>query len=273
VTQPDRDECQLVDGIEAAAFRDMCRAAPAEFVDATGLRCLETGGATLIVAPGVPTPMFNRAIGLGVNRAADDGDIDAVCAAFRDAGSSQFWVHVSPVAEPANLAARLGDRGFRLARRRAWAKMLYDGDAPADAPCSLTIREVGPAQADALGAAIARAFDMPASFANWFRALIGRAGWSAVAGFDGATLACGGFVYRQADFAWLGAAGTLPEFRRRGGQRAVMTRRLRLAIEDGARVVATETGEPVGDEHNPSLGNMRRCGFRSVCSRLNYEAR
>jgi hypothetical protein len=34
--------------------------------------------------------------------------------------------------------------------------------------------------------------------------------------------------------------------------------------------VITETGEPIGDEPNPSLRNMAWCGFVRVASRLNY---
>ena len=38
----------------------------------------------------------------------------------------------------------------------------------------------------------------------------------------------------------------------------------------GARHLVTETGEPMGDEPNPSLANMNRCGFVTVASRLNF---
>jgi hypothetical protein len=34
--------------------------------------------------------------------------------------------------------------------------------------------------------------------------------------------------------------------------------------------VATETGEPIDGEHNPSLANMGRAGFTQVASRLNF---
>jgi hypothetical protein len=92
-----------------------------------------------------------------------------------------------------------------------------------------------------------------------------------VAGFRDGRIACGGFLYRGPDLAWLGVGGTLPEFLGRGGQGAVMARRLRIVREHGIRDVATETGEPIADETNPSLGDLFRFGFRRVCSRLNYE--
>jgi hypothetical protein len=115
------------------------------------------------------------------------------------------------------------------------------------------------------------AYEMPAIFQPLFEALVGRPRWHAIAGFDGNQIACGGFLYRGRDFAWLGVGGTLAGFRGRGGQGAVMEMRIRLAQEHGIRDIVTETGEPIGDERNPSLGNMRRFGFEHVCSRLNYE--
>jgi hypothetical protein len=51
-----------------------------------------------------------------------------------------------------------------------------------------------------------------------------------------------------------------------------MARRISDAIAAGCRHIVTETGEPVGDEPNPSLSNMMRCGFRKVASRLNFQA-
>ncbi len=265
-------DSQVVDAAEAEAFRDMYAAAPDGFRQATGLRCLEAGGATLLLAPGIPSTMFNRAIGLGVFREACEADVDAVIEASRAAGCPKPWIHVNPAAQPAQLPSWLEARGFRLAKRRAWAKMLYD---PATAPTpatTLAIREVGPAHAPPLAAVLVTAFGMPPSFNEWFESLVGRADWHAVAGFDGDKLVCGGLVHCGQSGAWLGVGGTLPACRGRGGQSAVIAERLRIALARGLRRIVTETGEPVADEPNPSLQNLRRAGFRVVCSRLNYEA-
>lgn len=268
---PTARESRSVDVVEAAAFRDMCRAAPAGFRKATGLHSVEVCGATLVLAPGLPTSMFNRAIGLGVVQDSSEADLDEVIGRFRAAGSTGFWIHVNPAARPAALESWLLTRGFRLARRRAWAKMLFDGpDVPATST-SLEVREIHAAYADELADVLATAYDMPKFFAPWFSALVGQPGWHAVAGFAGDRVVCGGFLYLEHDFAWLGIGGTLPEFRARGGQSAVLAHRVQLALSHGVRTIVTETGEPVGDEPNPSLANIRRCGFRQVCSRLNYE--
>jgi len=264
-------ESWLVDEAEAAAFRDMCRAVPAGLRQATGLRSVEVCGATLVLAPGIPTSMFNRAIGLGLTGDSSEADLDEVIAEFRAAGSTPFWIHINPAARPPALESWLLARGFKPARRRAWAKMLFDRPGvPADGT-TLEVREIDARHANELAEVLVTAFAMPDFFSPWFSSLVGRPGWHAVAGFAGDRVVCGGFLYRERDFAWLGIGGTLPEFRGRGGHGAVLAQRVQLALSNGAQDIVTETGEPVGDEHNPSLANIRRCGFRQVCSRLNYE--
>jgi GNAT superfamily N-acetyltransferase len=264
-------ESWLVDEAEAAAFRDMCRAAPAGFRQTTGLHSVDVCGASLLLAPGIPTPMFNRAIGLGVFRPSSEADLDEVIGRFRAAGSRAFWIHVNPAARPTAIGSWLLDRDFKLAGRRAWAKMLFDEPTAPAASTSLEVREIDAADAGGLADVLVSAFAMPQSFAPWFAALVGRPGWDAVAGFAGDRVVCGGFLYRERDFAWLGIGGTLPEFRGRGGHRAVLAHRVQIALDSGVRSIVTETGEPLGDESNPSLANITRCGFRRVCSRLNYE--
>ena len=268
---PDFEHARIVDDAEAEAFRDMYAAAPEDFRRGAGMRALEAGGATVLLAPGIPATIFNRAIGLGVFREATEADLDAVVSASREAGCSNFWIHHNPAARPPALESWLVARGFRLAKRRAWAKMIFGGVVPPQVHSSLVVREVGREHAKDLASVLVTAFEMPPGASSWFDAIVGRAGWHAIAGFDGDVIVCGGFLYCGRDLAWLGVAGTLPAFRGRGGQRAVMAERIRIALEHGIRNIATETGEPVGDESNPSLLNMRRTGFRPVCSRLNYE--
>jgi hypothetical protein len=57
--------------------------------------------------------------------------------------------------------------------------------------------------------------------------------------------------------------------RRRGGQQALLARRIVDAIDAGCTAIVSETGEPIADEPNPSLANLLRCGFKVVASRLN----
>ena len=262
---------RLAEAAEAAAFRDLVAAAPRALAEALGLRVLDIDGATALLAPRVPDVFFNRVIGLGVERPATSTGVERLVSAYRDAGVGAWWVHVTPGADPAALTGWLQARGFAPPARRAWAKMVR---GPAPAPrfeTEVEIREVGPSDAAAVGAQIAAAFGMPAPFAGWIAALAGRPGWRMFGAFAGAPIG-GACLHLQAERAWLGIGGVRADARGRGAHRALMAARLQAAIDAGCRWIVTETGEPVGEERNPSLANMVRCGFERACSRLNYAA-
>jgi GNAT superfamily N-acetyltransferase len=77
-------------------------------------------------------------------------------------------------------------------------------------------------------------------------------------------------VYVDADVAWLGLGATLTHARGRGGQTALLSRRIDHARELGARWCVSETGEDTASNPNPSHRNMVRTGFRVVWSRENW---
>jgi len=263
---------RAADAIEAAACRDMIAAAPAEFARAAGLRSAEVGGATLLVAPGIPDTLFNRAIGLGAQRRATEADLDAVIAAFRDAGCKNYWIHWNPFAAPADVPRWLAARGFAPPARRSWAKMLREAKPLPEARTALEVREATEPETAAVAQAICSAFGMPPAFGPWFEAIARKPRWKLFAALAEARVAGGGFLYTAGSDAWLGVAGMLAEFRGRGGQRALMALRIREAGTAGYSRIFTETGEPVGGESSPALENMRRSGFRQICSRVNYAA-
>ena len=64
---------------------------------------------------------------------------------------------------------------------------------------------------------------------------------------------------------------TLPEYRRRGAQGAIMSRRIKDGIGQGCRWFTTETQEDTQDSPNPSFHNMIRTGFRLAYLRPNYD--
>jgi GNAT superfamily N-acetyltransferase len=87
---------------------------------------------------------------------------------------------------------------------------------------------------------------------------------------SGGRPAATGAVFIAGETAWLGVGATLAEHRNRGAQSALLAARIAIAADAGCTVLATETGESIAGEVNPSLNNIRRAGFVQVCSRLNY---
>jgi GNAT superfamily N-acetyltransferase len=261
-----------LDGAEATAYRDMFAAAPAPLARSLGLEAREIAGATLLIAPGLPAPEFNRVVGLGNGGAVSDAQLDAVAQAYRAAGARTWWVQASPSEHAGGLIAQLTARGFAPPKRRAWVKMSRGAQRRAAVACGAEVRAARPEEHAALAEAVCAAFGMPAAIAPWLAALAARPGWRAAAAVLDGELVGGGFVHLQRERAWLGASGVRPAARGRHVHRALITLRIEQALEAGCTLITTETGEPIGDEPNPSLRNMQACGFGAAYSRFNYAA-
>lgn len=251
---------------------DLYDAAPRPLADRLGVRTEVASGATALIAAGLPTAIFNRVVGLGLQDRATTSDVEYWMACYRSAGVANWWLSWSPAAEPPDFADSLLARGFFLPTRRSWAKMLRDAAPPPQASSGMQIAEADPPQIEAVARCITDAFEMPAFMATWFGALYGRPRWRMYVALDQGEVVGGACLFIDRDTAWLGMGGVIVSHRRRGGQLALMSRRIADAVAAGCRWIVTETGEPIGDEPNPSLANMRRCGFRLVASRLNFQA-
>ena len=116
---------------------------------------------------------------------------------------------------------------------------------------------------------VAAAFEMPAFMGTWLAALQGRRHWRLYTLRDADVIVGGACLVLAPPVAWLGMGAVLSSHRGRGGQPALIARRIADARAAGAVVIATETGEPIAGESNPSLDNLRDLGFRTVTSRLN----
>jgi hypothetical protein len=266
---PDLPMIHRLDAIEASAFRAMYAAAPDPSL---GIATHEIAGATLLICKGLPAPIFNRVIGLGNTTPASARDLDHIVAAYRAAGLKNWWICLSPDAQPETIDEMLSMRGFTLAPRKSWAKVVRDNSPILKMKTTLEIRTIRPGEEPTLAETLCAAYRMPPSAAPWFARIPTMKGWKAVAAFDGGAMIGAGMLYTNGENAWLGVAGVRPEARGRHAHRALMIERIRLASSSGCQCIATETGEPIGDEASPSLDNMYACGFTRLFGRLNYAA-
>ncbi len=270
-----RDEAAIADRVEARSFADLFDAAPAALKSQFGLRVETVAGATALLAPQLPTPMFNRVIGLGFGSPATPDQVERLRALYREAGVRGWWLHWNPLASwggEGTATAALAALGFTVPARRSWAKMLR---ATADAPepaCSLKVAQAAVGQVAAATSAIATAFGMPSLIGEWIAALRDRPTWRVYAIADADAVVGGACLFVDGEACWLGMGAVLASHRGRGGQQRVMAQRIADGAGAGCRWAVTETGESIGDEPNPSLANMRRSGFRCVASRLNFES-
>jgi GNAT superfamily N-acetyltransferase len=245
---------------ELEAFRDLFAAAPSEL----GAQVAELGGALCLRLDTAPaTGEFNRAIGLGLGRAATEEGLDSVVGFLNGTAS---LLAIAPAAAPPELEEWLGARGF--ARGYGWTKF---SRGVADPPLPRTeLRVERDGDGAAFAQAVIRGYGIPDAFAPWLQDLARRERWHCFVAFDGDTPAGAAALYAAGDVGWLGVAATVPEHRGKGAQSAILAARIEAAAAAGCSVVVTETGEPVDGQPGASYRNILRAGFEPQYVRANY---
>lgn len=260
---------EALERIEIDAWRDLCAAAPAPFAAAVGLEAVDLGGPLLALCRRIDHYQFNRLLGAGLEEDADGLSLEAGAARFREAGLRNGFLQIAPGARAAALAAKARAMGL-VANERVWVKFSR-GDAPApEESTTLAVEPVREATAMEFGRAVAAGFDMPEALAPWLAALAGRQGWHLYVARDGGSAVGGAAMYVSGDRAWLGIGAVQAGARRKGGQGALLARRIADGLARGARWFATETGKPLPGEPHPSFSNIRRAGFEIAYERANW---
>jgi GNAT superfamily N-acetyltransferase len=247
---------------ELAAFRDLYAAAPGD------AHATEIGDAVCFAVPALPeSAMFNRVVGLGIERPATEHELDDI-AAFFDGLGVDYAISLHPLARPRELRLWLHERGFHAGY--AWAKFERGVKEPPDVETDLRVDEVGPDRAADFGDVFVRAYGAPDLFRAWAARLPGRDGWYCCVAYAAETPAATGAVFVSDGVGWLGMTATLPEFRRRGAHNVILSARIRAAAAAGAKTLVTETGERVEGKVSNSYRNIERAGFEFRYVRPNY---
>jgi GNAT superfamily N-acetyltransferase len=254
--------------IERNAWEDLARAAPPPFAAAIGLETRQMGGALFFAAAKIPQFQFNWLAGAGLG--GDDGAcIGEAVARFGDVGQTKFIVQIAPGPNAAQMETLARVAGLQ-ASPLSWAKFCRETQNAPDVATSLSIREVDVEDRNVFAESAIAGFGMPAPMALWLSQIVGRPHWHAYASFEGDTPAGAAALYVDGDFAWLGIGATRPEMRRKGGQSALLARRIADAAKYGARHVVTETGVPQEGQPAPSYRNILSCDFRVAYVRPNW---
>ena len=229
-------------------------------------------GAAIYAGPGSPT---NKMIGIGFGEAVDAAVLDDVEARFA-ARDAPLQAEVSVLAEPA-VHAQLAARGYRLS---GFEHVLGHplGAAIAAMPEGVNITPRAPREVRALGDMLVEAFASPdvggvggdaippsAEIRRWFDITMSADGFRGyVARVDGA-IAGGGSLRLDGDIAQFSGAGTLPRFRRRGVQTALLRARLWTRPRPAAPSASSSRSPDRSRSRTPSA-KASRCSTRASCS-------
>jgi hypothetical protein len=253
---------------EADAQADYFLCAPPEFSRLFRLEAKQIGSTWVSMIPEYDHPLYNRILGLGVGQAASEDMLDEAIAIFQQAGCRNYLAQVSPLAQPAQIPQWLTARGFKPSSN--WAKMMR-GNQPAPAiSTDLRVEKIGADQADAFADVVLPAFEIPPAGRPLEKGFVGQPGWHHYLTFAGEKPVAAAAMYVKGELAWLGFAGTLNKYRRRGAQGAMFARRIQDGLALGVKWFVTETGEDTPADPNPSYRNMLRSGFQLAYLRRNY---
>lgn len=222
-------------------------------------------GSGLAVFAGAGGPL-SRAVGLGMRGPVPAAELERVEALFRRLGGP-VQVDVCPLADR-SLLERLGERGYRVSElNNVLVRELDPLEACAPPPAGLAVSTAGPDEAETWAATVAAGFagDEEVTDELFGVALtlfhVGAA-TAFLARLDGEP-AGGGVLTIRDGLAALFGTSTLPTFRNRGVQTALVGARLAAATARGADLAVCYTLPGTGSQRN-----VERLGFSVVYTKL-----
>jgi GNAT superfamily N-acetyltransferase len=200
----------------------------------------------------------NQIVGMGLYGEVTRDDMDRVEQFFRSRAVPSTVV-LSPLADE-SLRTLLGERGYRIAEFNSVLIRRISEAEPFSPPDGVVLERVTPETAKPWMRAIAQGFAQDIAVAEevfgGFAALPGALAF--LARIDGNIVGgCGGRIIPEARIAALFGTATLPEFRRRGVQSALIAQRLHEAALAGCEYAVVSTNPGSGSQRN-----MERRGFR-----------
>jgi GNAT superfamily N-acetyltransferase len=219
------------------------------------------GGTAAFGGPQYPS---NQIVGMGLYGAVTPADVERVEEFYRSRGVP-CQIVVSPLAD-SSLLELLAPRGYRISEFNSVLIRRLDDCQPIEPAPGVLIEPVTANTAQLWDRVIAQGFaEFGAVTENLFAAfatLPGRLNF--LARVDGVAAGGGmGTIHREAGVAALFGAATLPEFRRRGVQAALINRRLWEAARHGCEYAVVSTLPGSGSQRN-----MERRGFRVAYTKL-----
>jgi GNAT superfamily N-acetyltransferase len=224
------------------------------------------GRAVMLSSRAADAVAINRAIGFGFDGPLDSGRLADIRAFFRSQGKARWFVECSPDAaiDIATLTAAGGVIGGTQ------IKLVAAVDALHDLPVSsLDVKQVNASEAPLFMDLVGSQLAVPEPVRPGIVSTIEQPGWHFYFALADEQPVAGAALFVEGDGAWFGLAGTLPEYRQRGAQTALLLQRMRDAKAAGCRWVSAEAF-PETFAPNPSLRNMKRLGLRELYHRPWY---
>lgn len=253
---------------EAEWMFDWLNGAPEPAKSLLGTSAIRLGGGVVTSMKNDPVSYWSKA--LGFDRAIDASTIGAIVDFYRLSGTASATIQIAPDLLPPNWQVIC--REFGLTAGPSWVKLAGSSDVAVELPTDLRVDAVGPNDLTAWADVVFRGFGMPAGHLSSIAAAsAGRGAIQAFGVWHNSTLVAGASLAIVDGVGALLGAATLPEYRGRGAQSALIAVRAQSARRAGVDRVVAETGVPTTEGANPSLNNLLRAGLVPLYERANWQ--
>jgi len=248
------------------AGHDMPAGGSTEAPSHNGKKRILVGGGIAVFA-GVNSPI-TQAEGLGLQGPVSEEEFDRLEEFFRSRGSAVF-MEICPMAN-ASFVEALGKRGYRVVEfSNLLIREIQAGETYATVPTEITIRKPAPDEKRLFAETMARGFadyfevteELIATTQGFFS---GPAVRPYIVFVESKAVAAGSLTLRNGVAGLLGSS-TLPEFRRRGIQSALIGVRL-----EDARSAGCDLAMSITLPGSVSQRNLERQGFRVIYTRTKF---
>lgn len=233
-----------------------------------GLDLVEVDDCIAACATNDPSILLNRALGLGIGREITSQAIKNVAEVYSSRGIKNYFMHIYEDMLTEQAKKLLGSPEF--VKKRGWMKFVSDKIEPREAKTDLRVELIGTENALDFGTVVCKAFGMSDISIPLMAGLAADDRWKLFVTYEGETPAGAGALFIHDKMGWFEWGATLPQFRRRGSQAAIMASRLKLSEELGCKYIFTETGEAVEGDPQHSYKNILKAGFRESVLRQNF---
>ena len=238
----------------------------------SGIQTARFGNALAFVTQSLAgDPVYNRVIGL---TARDEGSIDPIVEWYAQNGIP-CQIDLCPYQADQGLLLSLVKHGLY---QSSYDMILYGMPSPHISPPlpHIVVRTVHPQELDLFSDLFKQGFlesheglDIDIRLCGEYaKGLYGRPGWHLYLTYVQETPAAVAMLYIQDQIASLIAGATVPQFRGKGCQTALIQRRSADAAQAGCTLLVTQTGVGTTSQHNMERAGMRIAYTRAIWKTL-----
>jgi GNAT superfamily N-acetyltransferase len=242
-----------LDGLDVLHTEHRMRGIQQQQGNPWGIAVATFGRATALMAQGLPNPFFNRVVGIGVDEVPLLDELIAFC----HANSPNFSFEFLPNDLTEEIADRLVREGFRQSRFHAGFYGFADPELVlrAGQTANINVKQIStPEEYETFINVNFEGFELPksiraAAMANMhhWRYL---SDWYLYVGELEGTPAAAAVLQVKGNTAYLASAATLPPYRRRGLQQALLRQRIADAHALGCQLVCSQAEFDSVSHHN-----------------------